>query len=267
MLFLMSWVDRNGVENIDQIINKTGNPITTTITDLDVIGNINIKDRQRDYIFTDIVLNFGWDGENYLHKIGPTKTYEDLTSQEKIDNFVDSMGFVSDDLKVRLWNLGRELYLRYNTNNVIPPDVQNLEFTQNYGTTNVNENASQTVVSQLFDLYRYQGAYFIDFGTIEVVPSNFLEFSIDYQTARAGEMEMGKRFYSKFAHETLNISTESLVYGIKKDLVNLKYTIMARIVSSNYESNYIQDTNDESVDEWQDNIISGQEIQDSIQEI
>ena len=252
--WLAAWVNNQGEECLGQFTRKTSLALSQTITLNDIIpGSVgNIQEPDSRYMYSKPFVNYGKDGAgNFSGSIKITRTDENLTvNQDKIDAV---SGDISWFAKIRLWNQGREVYLKYGSTNTPPRELTDLDWISD----------APGAVWYLKQWFESMGVISVD-GALDytTAPRNYLSLSVPYTISR--DWDLGTRFKVNFPSQTDGQDREAMVVSITPLLVGATPSKAVEVLLYDAQTafnNTIFDSYASST-EWQDTYASGTQKDD-----
>tara|TARA_R110001599_G_scaffold20592_7_gene77852 strand:+ start:1207 stop:4161 length:2955 start_codon:yes stop_codon:yes gene_type:complete len=255
--FLSTWVDKNGLENVTQIVQKTTLAITQTITQAEMISwGDRIEQDSRD-IFCEPIVNFDYNvaSKGFNSSISVTQVGVNLTTESDQANAVKGLDYLTDSSRANLWQRARALYTYYGVINEAPKVLSD----------NTWISKKDNAYWYLRKWLRFQGVGMVD-GVAKVVPKNYFSFVVDYSVAIG--WDIGTRINISLPNITDNANYESMIYSITRNVSASPPNVAVKVILFDLdvtEEIDVQDSFDVTLDTWQDSTSTlANNIQDEV---
>ena len=242
--FLSTWVDKDGLENVTQIVQKTSLAIAQTINQANMISwGERIEQDSRD-IFCEPIVNYDFNvaSKKFNESVAITQVGVALATESDQANAVKGLDYLSDGSRANLWQRARALYTYYGVINEAPKVL-----------------TDNTWISKKDDAYwylrkwlRFQGVGIVD-GVAKVVPKNYFSFVVAYEVAIG--WDIGTRINVNVPNLTDNTDYEAMVYSITRNVSASPPSVAVKVILFDLdvtEEIEVQDSFDATLETWQD---------------
>jgi hypothetical protein len=239
--FLMSWIGDDLKERVEQVVQKTGSQSLTTITQANMISWGKRIEQDTRNIFCEPFVNYDYDvgSQKFNKSIGITNVSSDLQTDAEKAAACKGMDFISEANRVILWERARALYLYYGVVNE-PPKVLS-----DHTWIDTNAGAYWFIRKWL----RFQGSEYT--GEARVIPKNKFSFETTYAFGQS--WDLGTRLNVQLPNITDDLPYEFLITSITKSVSKDMPTISVSGILFDLDvRNSIQDSVDNTLDNWQD---------------
>jgi len=255
--FLISWVGDDGLEKVEQVVQKTNAETLPEITQINMLSYGNRTEWDTRNIFCEPVVNYSYDvgSKKYNKSISITNVSSDLTTDQEKAEACRGMDFLSDSQKVILWERARALYLYYGVINE-PPKILS---------DNTWIDSDVSAYWYIRKWLRFQGSEYMN-EQAKVIPKNYFDFSVPYEVGEG--WDIGTRLNVKLPNITDDVFYEFIVTSITKNVSDALPNIAVKGILFDLDvrvDNTIQDSTDETLENWQDTTDPANEnIQDEV---
>lgn len=241
--FLISWIGDNFKEKVCQVAQKTTFKGLEQVTQLDMLSWGSRIEQDSRNIFCEPYVNYDYDvGSGKFNKsMAITNTGSDLTTEQEKADAVKGLDYLSNSAKAVLWDRARALYLYYNVVND-PPKIL----------------TDHTWISSDVSAYWYIRKWLSFMGAStginpNVVPKNKFNFEVTYEKGKS--WDIGTRLNVKLPNITDDVFYEFLITSITKNVSSEFPSIEVSGILFDLDvrvDNTIQDSFDDSLENWQD---------------